>query len=159
MYTVTPTIYEVVSEASKGKELFDIWVDVSYVSDETLKEVVSKHLPPACACVWDFVQNVSFKGVPDSDKVAAFFKTVGELALDYKLLTVSATVKCLNNLLGRNMFWGNGFELNVCVRTEVELGICIAKLAARLKFANNYTPLDKEKELAEIEKLRGFREV
>lgn len=44
-------------------------------------------------------------------------------------------------------------------RLSMEFGICIAKLAARLKFVNDYKPLDKEKELAEIEKLRGFREV
>lgn len=157
--STAPTIYEIVSEASKGKELFDIWADVTYVSDETLKAVALKHLPPACASVWDFVSHGCFPGTADADKLAMFFKTVGELALDHNLLTISAAKKCLENLLRRSAFWPNQADLSADTRFRMELGVCIAKLAARLKFMNSYTPLDKEKELAEIEKLRGFREV
>ena len=143
-------ISEIVDKLISGKEAFLVWIDV--VGEKEAKDLASKFFPR----ILQVLPTLIPKAV-SSDKYldvqAKIFLTIGDLCLNHNVLTVSATRNCLDiallDLAGKRMQ-----KCDADIRYTEAIGILIAKLANRLKYADSYQPLDKNRELDNIEKLK-----
>lgn len=141
---------EIVDKLISGKEAFLVWVDV--VGEKEAKDLASKSFPR----ILQVLPTLIPKGISTNkylDVQAKIFLTIGDLCLNHNVLTISATRHCLDialmDLAGKSIQ-----KCDADLRYSEAIGILIAKLANRLKYADSYQPLDKNRELDNIEKLK-----
>ena len=154
-------LHALVGRLLNGKESFLVWADV--VSREQAREVLScwasrilQALPTIVADLPGSVNEGKF-----DDIQAQMYLDIGDLCLDYNCLTYSAARACLEVAL-KDLALPISRDIDVRepaspkVRRSMALGLLIAKLSCRLKYAKSYADLDHSHELEVANKLKNL---
>jgi len=154
-------LHALVGRLLRGKESFLVWADV--VSREQAREVLSRWasriLQALPTIIADLPGSVN-EGKYD-DIQAQMYLDLADLCLDYNCLTYSAARSCLEVALedlGKPASRGIDVRepASSKVRRAMALGILIAKLSCRLKYAKCYVDLDRDHELEVANKLKSL---